>query len=157
MNISKSGNTKNEEMLEFEEERDKLKEEGRIAAENGKTDISGILKEQITDSGLVETGDSDVASSTDLSNITVVKAPLAPQRSDYPKTRSGSKSFTTAYKKYVIEEKKRQKNLIKPSTKNNNGITALNNTDGLTTINGSSSKTVVLQRQVVEKIVTVAV
>ena len=63
----------------------------------------------------------------------------------------------TAKKQYIIEEKKRQKNLIKPSTKNNNGITALNNTDGLTTINGSSSKTVVLQRQVVEKIVTVAV
>ena len=60
-------------------------------------------------------------------------------------------------KNYVIEEKKRKKNLVQPSTKNNNGITALNNTDGLTSINGSSSKTVVVQRQVVEKIVTVPV
>lgn len=113
--------------------------------------------ETLTDNGLVETGDSDVASSTDLSNVTVVKAPLAPQRSDYPETALGLSAYMTAKKQYVIEEKKRQKNLIKPSTKNNNGITALNNTDGLTTINGSSSKTVVLQRQVVEKIVTVPV
>ena len=56
-----------------------------------------------------------------------------------------------------MESRKRKKNLVQPSTKNNNGITALNNTDGLTSINGSSSKTVVVQRQVVEKIVTVPV
>ena len=86
-----------------------------------------------------------------------IKVNLPPSRSDYPRTRAGLKSFKTAYKKYVIEEKKRKKNLVQPSTKNNNGITALNNTDGLTSINGSSSKTVVVQRQVVEKIVTVPV
>lgn len=86
-----------------------------------------------------------------------IKVNLPPSRSDYPRTRAGLKSFKTAYKNYVIEEKKRKKNLVQPSTKNNNGITALNNTDGLTSINGSSSKTVVVQRQVVEKIVTVPV
>ncbi len=86
-----------------------------------------------------------------------IKVNLPPSRSDYPRTRAGLKSFKTAYKKYVIEEKKRKKNLVQPSTKNNNGISALNNTDGLTTINGSSSKTVIVQRQVVEKIVTVPV
>ena len=57
----------------------------------------------------------------------------------------------------LLKRKKGKKNLVQPSTKNNNGITALNNTDGLTSINGSSSKTVVVQRQVVEKIVTVPV
>ena len=86
-----------------------------------------------------------------------IKVNLPPSRSDYPRTRAGLKSFKTAYKNYVIEEKKRKKNLVQPSTKNNNGITALNNTDGLTSINGSSSKTVVVQRQVVEKIVTVPI
>ena len=86
-----------------------------------------------------------------------IKVNLPPSRSDYPRTRAGLKSFKTAYKNYVIEEKKRKKNLVQPSTKNNNGITALNNTDGLTSINSSSSKTVVVQRQVVEKIVTVPV
>ena len=86
-----------------------------------------------------------------------IKVNLPPSRSDYPRTRAGLKSFKTAYKNYVIEEKKKKKNLVQPSTKNNNGITALNNTDGLTSINGSSSKTVVVQRQVVEKIVTVPV
>ena len=82
---------------------------------------------------------------------------LPPSRIDYPSTRSGFKEFKADFKAYVIEKKKKEKNLVKPSEKNNNGITALNNTDGLTTINGSSSKTVIVQRQVVEKIVTVPV
>ena len=82
---------------------------------------------------------------------------LSPSRLDYPDTPDGFKQFVTDYKEYHIKKKKNQINLIKPSEKNNNGITALNNTDGLTTINGSSSKTVIVQRQVVEKIVTVPV
>ena len=82
---------------------------------------------------------------------------LPPSRIDYPSTRAGFKEFKADFKAYVIEKKKKEKNLVKPSEKNNNGITALNNTDGLTTINGSSSKTVIVQRQVVEKIVTVPV
>ena len=82
---------------------------------------------------------------------------LPPSRIDYPQGRAGFKQFTKDFKEYHIKKKKNQINLIKPSEKNNNGITALNNTDGLTTINGSSSKTVIVQRQVVEKIVTVPV
>ena len=82
---------------------------------------------------------------------------LPPSRIDYPQGKAGFKQFTKDFKEYHIKKKKNQINLIKPSEKNNNGITALNNTDGLTTINGSSSKTVIVQRQVVEKIVTVPV
>tara|TARA_B000000609_G_scaffold158221_1_gene155147 strand:+ start:1838 stop:2986 length:1149 start_codon:yes stop_codon:yes gene_type:complete len=82
---------------------------------------------------------------------------LPPSRIDYPQGKAGFKQFKKDFKEYHIKKKKNQINLIKPSEKNNNGITALNNTDGLTTINGSSSKTVVVQRQVVEKIVTVPV
>ena len=86
-----------------------------------------------------------------------IKVNLPPSRSDYPQGRAGSKKFKADFKTYIIEKKKKEKNLVKPSEKNNNGISALNNTDGLTTINGSSSKTVIVQRQVVEKIVTVPV
>ena len=47
------------------------------------------------------------------------------------------------------EYKKTQQNLVKPSESNKNGLTALNTTDGLTSNNVSSSKTIVLQRQIV--------
>ena len=86
-----------------------------------------------------------------------IEVNLPPSRSDYPQGRAGFKKFKADFKTYIIEKKKKEKNLVKPSEKNNNGISALNNTDGLTTINGSSSKTVIFQRQVVEKIVTVPV
>ena len=86
-----------------------------------------------------------------------IEVNLPPSRSDYPRGRTGFKKFKADFKTYIIEKKKKEKNLVKPSEKNNNGISALNNTDGLTTINGSSSKTVIVQRQVVEKIVTVPV
>ena len=86
-----------------------------------------------------------------------IEVNLPPSRSDYPQGRAGFKKFKADFKTYIIEKKKKEKNLVKPSIKNNNGISALNNTDGLTTINGSSSKTVIVQRQVVEKIVTVPV
>ena len=86
-----------------------------------------------------------------------IKVNLPPSRSDYPQGRAGVKKFKADFKTYIIEKKKKEKNLVKPSEKNNNDISALNNTDGLTTINGSSSKTVIVQRQVVEKIVTVPV
>ena len=80
-----------------------------------------------------------------------IKVNLPPSRSDYPQGRAGVKKFKADFKTYIIEKKKKEKNLVKPSEKNNNDISALNNTDGLTTINGSSSKTVIVQRQVVEK------
>ena len=86
-----------------------------------------------------------------------IEVNLPPSRSDYPRGRAGFKKFKADFKTYIIEKKKKEKNLVKPSEKNNNGISVLNNTDGLTTINGSSSKTVIVQRQVVEKIVTVPV
>ena len=52
---------------------------------------------------------------------------------------------------------KTQKNLVKPSDSNKNGLTALNKTDGLTSMNGSGSTSIVYQRQVVEVAVPVQV
>ena len=48
------------------------------------------------------------------------------------------------------EYKKKQQNLVKPSESNKNGLTALNTTDGLTSSNGTGSKTIILQRQIVQ-------
>ena len=50
-----------------------------------------------------------------------------------------------------------QKNLIKPSDSNKNGLTALNKTDGLTSANGSGSTTIIRQRQIVEVPIPVTV
>ena len=83
----------------------------------------------------------------------VLTAPVAPVREDFPRTRAGMKAYMTAVKNYNIqykEFKQTQKNLIKPSESNKNGLTALNKTDGLTSMNGSGSTTIVYQRQVVQ-------
>ena len=108
------------------------------------------------------TGDGEVVSSTtEISNITnVIVPPVMPVKEDYPRTRQGRRNFRNAYKRYIIEMneyKKTQQKLVQPSDSNKNGLTALNTTDGLTSINGSGSTTVVYQRQVVEVAVPVTV
>ena len=50
----------------------------------------------------------------------------------------------------LLKRKKREKNLIKPSENNKNGLNALNTTEGLTSVNGSGSNTIIVQRQIVE-------
>ena len=95
-----------------------------------------------------------VSSTTEISNVTnVIIPPVMPVKEDYPRTRQGRRNFRNAYKQYVIEMKeynKTQQNLVKPSNSNKNGLTALNKTDGLTSMNGSGSTTIVYQRQVVQ-------
>ena len=75
------------------------------------------------------------------------------KQEDFPRTKQGRRNFRNAYKRYVIEMKeykKTQQNLVKPSESNKNGLTALNTTDGLTSSNGTGSKTIILQRQIVQ-------
>ena len=79
-----------------------------------------------------------------------IKLDLPPSRSDYPRGKDGLKRFKIDFRTYVIEKKKREKNLIKPSETNKNGLNALNTTDGLTSVNGSGSNTIIVQRQIVE-------
>ena len=118
-------------------------------------DARNLLKNAITGDGEV------VTSSTEISNVTnVIVPPVMPVKENFPRTRQGRRNFRNAYKRYVIEMKnynKTQKNLVKPSDNNKNGLTALNTTGGLTSINGSGSTTVVYQRQIVEKVVPVSV
>ncbi len=102
-----------------------------------------------------EMGDgSEVVSSTEITSVTnVIVPPVMPVKENYPRTRQGRRNFRNAYKQYVIEMKeynKTQQNLVKPSDSNKNGLTALNKTDGLTSMNGSGSTTIVYQRQVVQ-------
>ena len=100
------------------------------------------------------TGDGEVVSSTEITSVTnVIVPPVMPVKEDYPRTKQGKRNFRNAYKQYVIEMKeykKTQQNLVKPSDNNKNGLTALNKTDGLTSMNGSGSTTIVYQRQVVQ-------
>ena len=108
------------------------------------------------------TGDGEVVSSTtEISNITnVIVPPMMPVKENFPRTRQGRRNFRNAYKRYIIEMneyKKTQQKLVQPSDSNKNGLTALNTTDGLTSIDGSGSTTVVYQRQVVEVAVPVTV
>ena len=94
----------------------------------------------------------DKVNKAEFTGVKVLTAPVSPIREDYPKTRSGLKAYINAKKEYQVkykEFKKTQQNLIKPTDKNKNGLTALNTTDGLTSNNVSSSKTIVLQRQIV--------
>ena len=97
---------------------------------------------------------SEVVSSTEITSVTnVIVPPVMPVKEDYPRTKQGRRNFRNAYKQYVIEMKeykKTQQNLVKPSDNNKNGLTALNKTDGLTSMNGSGSTTIVYQRQVVQ-------
>ena len=95
----------------------------------------------------------DKVSKSEFTGVKVLTAPVAPVREDFPRTRAGMKAYMTAVKNYNIqykEFKQTQKNLIKPSESNKNGLTALNKTDGLTSMNGSGSTTIVYQRQVVQ-------
>ena len=99
-------------------------------------------------------GGSEVVSSTEITSaINVIVPPVMPVKENFPRTRQGRRNFRNAYKQYIIEMKeynKTQKDLIKPSESNKNGLTALNKTDGLTSMNGSGSTTIVYQRQVVQ-------
>ena len=99
-------------------------------------------------------GGSEVVSSTQITSATnVIVPPVMPVKENFPRTRQGRRNFRNAYKQYIIEMKeynKTQKDLIKPSESNKNGLTALNKTDGLTSMNGSGSTTIVYQRQVVQ-------
>ena len=79
-----------------------------------------------------------------------IELDLPPSRSDYPRGKDGLKRFKIDFRTYVIEKKKREKNLIKPSENNKNGLKALNTTEGLTSANGSGSNTIIVQRQIVE-------
>ena len=128
------------------------------------TDMDESLKIQNDARNMLKnaTGDGEVVSSTtEISNVTnVIIPPVMPVKEDYPRTRQGRRNFRNAYKQYVIEMKQynqTQKNLVKPSDNNKNGLTALNTTGGLTSINGSGSTTIVYQRQIVEKVIPVSV
>ena len=100
------------------------------------------------------TGDGEVVSSTEITSVTnVIVPPVMPVKENFPRTKQGRRNFRNAYKQYVIEMKeynKTQQNLVKPSDSNKNGLTALNKTDGLTSMNGSGSTTIGYQRQVVQ-------
>ena len=117
--------------------------------------IKNMLKNAMTGDGEV------VSSTTEISNVTnVIIPPVMPVKEDYPRTRQGRRNFRNAYKQYVIEMKQynqTQKDLVKPSDSNKNGLTALNTTGGLTSMNGSGSTTIVYQRQIVEKVIPVSV
>ena len=102
----------------------------------------------------------DKVSKSEFTGVKVLTAPVAPVREDFPRTRAGMKAYTTAVKNYNIqykEFKQTQKNLIKPSNSNKNGLTALNTTGGLTSVNGSGSTTIIRQRQIVRVPVPVTV
>ena len=122
------------------------------------TDMDESLKIQNDARKMLENagmGDgSEVVSSTEITSVTnVIVPPVMPVKEDYPRTRQGRRNFRNAYKQYVIEMKEYKKttqNLVKPSDNNKNGLTALNKTDGLTSMNGSGSTTIVYQRQVVQ-------
>ena len=102
----------------------------------------------------------DKVSKSEFTGVKVLTAPVAPVREDFPRTRAGMKAYTTAVKNYNVqykEFKQTQKNLIKPSNSNKNGLTALNTTGGLTSVNGSGSTTIIRQRQIVRVPVPVTV
>ena len=100
------------------------------------------------------TGDGEVVSSTEITSVTnVIVPPVMPVKENFPRTKQGRRNFRNAYKTYVIEMKKynkTQKNLIKPSENNKNGLKALNTTEGLTNENGTGNNTIIVQRQIVE-------
>ena len=122
------------------------------------TDMDESLKLQNEARNMLKnatSGDGEqVASSTEISGVTnVIVPPEMPVKEDFPRTKQGRRNFRNAYKRYVIEMKeykKTQQNLVKPSESNKNGLTALNTTDGLTSSNGTGSKTIILQRQIVQ-------
>ena len=118
------------------------------------TDMDESLKIQNEARNMLKNANGDVASVTEISNVTnVIVPPQMPIKDNFPRTRQGRRNFRNAYKEYIIKMKQynqTQKKLVEPTEKNKNGITALNSTDGLTSINGSGSTTIVYQRQVVQ-------
>ena len=119
------------------------------------TDMDESLKIQNEARNMLKNANGDeIASSTEISNVTnVIVPPQMPNKDNFPRTRQGRRNFRNAYKEYVIKMKQynqTQKKLVEPTEKNKNGITALNSTDGLTSMNGSGSTTIVYQRQVVQ-------
>ena len=95
----------------------------------------------------------DKVNDAEFTGVKVITTPVPPVREDFPKTAVGLRAYMDARKEYEIqykEFKKSQENIINPSAKNNNGLNALNTTDGLTSVNGTGSKTIVLQRQIVQ-------
>ncbi len=164
---------KNEELEEFDKEVSDLKGEV-ITAENlttpasvvtqmvdGQevvvTDMDESLKIQNEARNMLKnatSGDGEVASSTEISNVTnIIVPPVMPVKENFPRTKQGRRSFRNAYKEYVIKMKQyneTQQKLVNPTEKNKNGLTALNSTGGLTNMNGSGGTTIVYQRQVVQ-------
>jgi hypothetical protein len=118
------------------------------------TDMDESLKIQNEARNMLKNANGDVASVTEISNVTnVIVPPQMPIKENFPRTKQGRRNFRNAYKEYVIKMKQynqTQKKLVEPTEKNKNGITALNSTDGLTSMNGSGSTTIVYQRQVVQ-------
>ena len=118
------------------------------------TDMDESLKLQNEARNMLKNANGDVVSSTEISNVTnVIVPPQMPNKDNFPRTRQGRRNFRNAYKEYIIKMKQynqTQKKLVEPTEKNKNGITALNSTDGLTSMNGSGSTTIVYQRQVVQ-------
>ena len=120
------------------------------------TDMDESLKIQNEARNMLKnaTGDGVVSNVTEISNVTnVIVPPIMPNKDNFPRTRQGRRNFRNAYKEYIIKMKQynqTQKKLVEPSDSNKNGITALNSTDGLTSMNGSGSTTIVYQRQVVQ-------
>jgi len=120
------------------------------------TDMDESLKIQNEARNMLKnaSGDGVVSNVTEISNVTnVIVPPQMPNKDNFPRTRQGRRNFRNAYKEYIIKMKQynqTQKKLVEPSDSNKNGITALNSTDGLTSMNGSGSTTIVYQRQVVQ-------
>jgi len=110
--------------------------------------VQNEAREMLSDA----TGGGDKKISTEISGANIITPPSRPIRENYPKNHTGNVTYQEAYKNYIIEMKKFKKvhqNLVKPTDKNKNGLTALNTTGGLTSNNLSSSKTIILQRQIV--------
>ena len=118
------------------------------------TDMDESLKIQNEARNMLKNATGDVASVTEVSSVTnVIVPPQMPIKENFPRTKQGRRNFRNAYKEYIIKMKQynqTQKKLVEPTEKNKNGITALNSTDGLTSMNGSGSTTIVYQRQVVQ-------
>tara|TARA_B100000900_G_scaffold415075_1_gene443690 strand:- start:1117 stop:2268 length:1152 start_codon:yes stop_codon:yes gene_type:complete len=134
------------------------------------TTVNVEVNESTSDTSTVTSENSDNTSDdvnflnkkskSELSGVQVITAPVKPVREDFPNTRAGAKAFSKALKKYNIqfkEYKKQTQNLIKPSESNKNSLNALNTTDGLTSINGTGSNTVIIQRQIVQTNVPIPV
>ena len=161
-----------EEVTEENTEEDKEEKSEEITSNEGATD-AGLTPTTTIDGGEESTSDSttvtlessdktdtsgdenflDKVSKSEFTGVKILTAPVRPVREDFPRTRAGMKAYVTAVKNYNVQYKefrKSQKDLIKPTEKNKNGLTALNSTDGLTSMNGSGSTTIVYQRQVVQ-------